>query len=449
MKSIVAVNTQLPTIDSYLSYKSGGSLRDHDIAIFDPAFPNLSRVNFSGGGSCIDIEDSKSLRSAMSHWSEEIRGALQAGKTVFFLLNEFEKDSAATGYTSKGRNQMTYSAQEIDNYQVLPFRLTAKNAKGRRIVTVDKTYQPFLSSLGEIAGYKVILGENSGTPIFATKDGAAVGSIYKPSGATGHLVLLPHFNLLENNKTRAKWTEESLRLSHAIVGQLVAIDKVLRKDAAATPPPEWIKHSRVPQGIATLDAKISSLEKEIAELEAQKDRTFQEKEDLLSFSRLLFENGHALETAIEEALRVLGFTVGNFRSDDLEIDHIIVGPSGIRMIGESEGKDNNPIDISKFRQLESNIQEDFQRDIIDAPAKGVLFGNGFRFTAPQDRPDQFTAKCITNAKRLQTALIKTCDLYDAVIYALDNPDDEGFREACRSAIENSAGDVVVFPANRL
>src|SRR5690606_29832500 len=100
---------------------------------------------------------------------------------------------------------------------------------------------------------------------------------------------------------------------------------------------------------------------------------------------------------------LLGFTVENYRAGDVEIDHIFVGPSGVRMIGESEGKENSSVDITKFRQLESNINEDFQREEVNTPAKGVLFGNAYRFTEPALRADHFTAKCLTNAKRLGTA----------------------------------------------
>ncbi|BAQ44246.1 hypothetical protein [Methylobacterium aquaticum] len=114
----------------------------------------------------------------------------------------------------------------------------------------------------------------------------------------------------------------------------------------------------------------------------QKENYEAKKLDLLEFSHLLYETGKRLELAIEKALRLMGYNVETLRIGDLEIDHVIVGPSGIRMIGESEGKDNSAIDVTKFRQLESNIGEDLEREEITEPAKGVLFGNGFRLTPP-------------------------------------------------------------------
>jgi hypothetical protein len=175
------------------------------------------------------------------------------------------------------------------------------------------------------------------------------------------------------------------------------------------------------------------------------DAELSAKDELSEFEHLLYENGTALELGIEKALKLLGYSVQTLRIGDLEIDHVITSPEGFRMIGESEGKDSSPVDIWKFRQLESNIQEDFQRDEIDVAAKGILFGNGFRFTEPHLRETQFTPKCLTNAKRLGTALIKTDDLYRVAVHLVDHPDDDAFIKACRAAIEGTAGEIVVFP----
>jgi hypothetical protein len=300
--------------------------------------------------------------------------------------------------------------------------------------------------MSEVASYRVIFEKAIGKAIYSTRDGAIVGSIVRVSDLPGHLVFLPYFSLYDFDKSsREKWSAKATQVSHGIIAQLIAIDKTLREQSASTPAPQWVVSAPTPTVVTAIDAAVSVIDAEIEELLARKEEQLKEKEGLLSFTRLLYEKGEALETAIEKGLKVLGFDVESYRDGDFEIDHIIVGPSGVRMIGESEGKDTSAIDISKFRQLESNINEDFQQDSVQEPAKGVLFGNGFRFTEPKDRAEQFTAKCLTNAKRLGTALVKTSDLYEAVIYVLDHPDDEDYRAACRSAIEDTHGEIVVFP----
>jgi hypothetical protein len=446
MKAIVSINTVLPTVPNVAKYLSGESLRDYDIAIFAPGFPYLDRINFSGGGSCLTIESTRTIVAAMKHWAGEIDGALKAGKTVFVLLDEHDEDSGASGYETKAKNR-TYNTFNLNNYQALPAPIKVRNTKGKQLTLLDPSYRGLLDALKEVSSYKVILEEKSGDAILGTRDGAVVGSIARLVGMSGHLVLLPYFDLSEyGTNAGERWSAKATKVSQAIVAQLVAIDRALTTGARGTPPPDWLAEVAAPQAIRSVEADVKALDAKIADLGKKKERHLRERDRLLAFSRLLYENGKELEAAIEEALKVLGFAVENYRKGDLEIDHIIEGPSGIRMIGESEGKDTSAIDIAKFRQLESNINEDFEREEVVEPAKGVLFGNDHRLTRPQDRTQPFTDKCLTNAKRLGTALVRTADLYGAVVNALDRPDDETFREACRHAIETTRGEVVAFPS---
>jgi len=50
----------------------------------------------------------------------------------------------------------------------------------------------------------------------------------------------------------------------------------------------------------------------------------------------------------------------------------LVSPEGDRYIGEAEGKENKAVNIDKLGQLERNIQEDFARDEVQEPARGIL-----------------------------------------------------------------------------
>ena len=122
----------------------------------------------------------------------------------------------------------------------------------------------------------------------------------------------------------------------------------------------------------------------------------------------------------------------------LELDQVIVGPEGERYVGETEGKDKSAINIEKFRQLESNIQEDLQRKEVTNPAIGILFGNGFRITHPEKREEQFTEKCIKNAERVNAILVRTSDLFKAAKYIREY-NDEKFAEKCRETISKSRG----------
>jgi hypothetical protein len=451
MKSIVCVNTAIPTVDNVLSYVSDGSLRDYDIVVFDPELPWESRINFDAGGSCISIEGAARLNKSMLHWSRELRDALAAGKTVFVLLCPSKDDQVAVGSTMTSKNHRAYQTTTINNYSIVPGKLRVRNARGRGIGVKDSAYKGLYDAIREIVEYRVVFESSpSMHTVFTAKDGTAVGGVLRFQEDPGSLVLLPYFNF-ENDEFTAiandeeVWTKKALNTGHALVRQLVAIDRMLGGSVELTPPPEWLSAIEMPKAVAQIEAEIAQIDVEIEKLRQQRDEQSLHKANILEYSHLLYETGKPLERAIEKALRLLGYTVETLRIGDLEIDHIVVGPSGKRMIGESEGKDTSAVDISKFRQLESNIGEDFEREEVDEPAKGLLFGNGFRLSDPKERPEQFTRKSLTNAARLGSALIRTADLYAVALHLLDHPDDDAFRTACRVAIEETAGGIVAFP----
>jgi hypothetical protein len=445
MKSIVTINTGLPTVENTMDYFSGESLQDYDIAVFDPQWPWVGRIEMSDGSSIMSLNGTEKIQSAMVHWATEMKHALAAGKTVFIILNEHKTDFGTSGSTYV-KGSRTYNTFEISNYDSLPLKIKVRNAKGQQILAADPAYRGMLETIKKIARYKVIVDPQIGKKILSTKDGLQIGAVVKIDDRPGNIVLLPFFDLfLLNEEGRDDWTDEDIKHSRAIVNQLLAVDKTLGQNDGRTPPPNWIETVAKPKEILDIEFSISKIDAKIQSLNGSKETAIRTKEDLLEFSHLLYENGKSLEAAIERSLKLIGYKTENFRSGDLEIDHVITSPEGIRMIGESEGKDTTAIDISKFRQLESNINEDFQREDVSVPAKGVLFGNGFRFTRPDKREMQFSQKCLINAKRLGTALVCTTDLYNAIVSVLNNPQDEAFKKACRDAIENAIGEVVEFP----
>lgn len=448
MKSIATVNIEIPTVRPVIDYDSGSSLNDYDIIFFNPTFPYYSREHFSAGGSCISIESSRQAQSSIRHWSSEIQQALAQGKTIFFLLSEYQVDQIATGSTLT-KNQRTFHTSSINNYSVLPISLVPRNSNGSKINLKDSRFTDLFKTLKDEMQYKVILPENTGVPIFTSNgDVGLLGSLLHVEGMPGNLILLPYFDIsneVKELKTKTVWNKKALGIATSLIKQFTSIDNQLRKQSEATPKPEWVSEQPEPGVTLAINRQIEETAKKISTLKAKGEALRSDYEKSLSYQALLYETGAALEQVIEQTLELLGYNVSNFRSGNLEIDHIIVGPSELRMIGESEGKDTSAVGISKFRQLESNIGEDFERDEVSAPAKGIIFGNGFRFTRPSDREIQFTDKCITNAKRLGTALVQTSDLYPIAVHIIDNPEDEKFRQACRDALESTVGEVVSFP----
>ncbi|QKZ14192.1 hypothetical protein [Spirosoma sp. KUDC1026] len=145
-------------------------------------------------------------------------------------------------------------------------------------------------------------------------------------------------------------------------------------------------------------------------------------------------------------MKILGYSAEGFDDGRLELDQIIISPEGDRFIGECEGKDTKDIDVSKFRQLQDALNEDFAREEVSEKAYGILFGNPQRLTSPFERTLDFTDKCKRGAEREKIALIRTADLFNAAQYVTEFKD-EAYKVQCRQAIREQLGSVVVFPAH--
>jgi len=441
----------MPTLE-FISYTKERSLQDFDFAIFSPDLPYFSRIAFSNGGSAISMDGTRRLQKAMNHWSTELRVALKAGKTIFFVAGKPETDQAVVSSSSPRKNENHYSTQTVKSYSVLPEDLKDRSSFGHKLRCRGVLLADFLESLSGVIEYRAVFGAKfeKNTEI-CTKDGATVGGVVSLKDYPGSIVVLPYFDFTGPDFVETgmageeEWTDKALELSHVLVAQLAAIDKSLRRSKDETPPPVWVESQRLPSIIADLESSMSEIQENIDRLSGDLAQKRAERDDVLVIRNLLFENGPILEDAINKALRLIGFEVGPFRSGDLEIDHVITSPEKERMIAETEGKNSSAIDIKKFRQLESNIGEDFERDEVEYPAKGILFGNGFRLIDPNEREDEFTAKCYTNARRLGSALVRTSDLYQVAVYVIDHPDDEEFKAKCRAALSQTSGGVVEFP----
>ncbi len=152
-----------------------------------------------------------------------------------------------------------------------------------------------------------------------------------------------------------------------------------------------------------------------------------------------------MESAVIQALKILGYSAEGYDDGKLELDQVINSPEGTRYIGECEGKDSRDIDITKFRQLQDALNEDFEREEVTEKAFGILFGNPQRLESPSNRTLDFTDKCKRGAEREKIALIKTADLFKVAKYLLEN-EDEPYRKLCREEIHNQLGKVVKLPA---
>jgi hypothetical protein len=455
-KKILTVGLQLASNDaSYESFASKTSLLDWDIVLFRPIFNALVHTEYPNpqynGKPSLTDEASFTVKEACDHWHREIRQAVQYGKTVVVFLPPITEVYVATGqrsYSGTGRSRsVTRHVDLLTNYAALPFNLVPVNSKGSamKLAAGAEVLAPYWTEFGPESEFKVILTNRTDASITTKAGNKAVGALLRFKEASGTVVLLPDIEFQREGflNSRDNWTPAAKQFAARMISALVALDGALKQSADVTPEPDWAgdpTFALVKE--LTLRSELLEAERQLHAAQLRKDEVQDRLKEAGQLRALLYEKGKPLERAILEALRLLGFEAAPFRDANSEFDVVFKCPEG-RLIGEVEGKDTKAINVDKLRQLAMNVQEDLQREEVDKPAKGVLFGNGYRLSVPSLREPQFTDKCQTAAKSSNFALVATSDLFNAAQYAANSSDAE-YARRCRDALLRSVG-IVALP----
>jgi hypothetical protein len=461
-KSIITVNFEIPGLsDKCVSLSSDQSLFDYDIIVFNPEiseFLTWQTESFQGKPS-LNEHTSFRLRESASRWRQALRDAFDHGKTVFIFMPEV-KDVylfSRSESSGSGRNRLTTNFLDpFNNYSMLPLRFSELVSMRGKEMRPAKDLGPltqYWAEFGPLSSYEVYFSCDALIPILVTRTGnkPVAGLIQsKAESAKGSLVLLPMLRYDQEDFVEVKgeesfWTKRGLAFGQKLIHSLTAIHGILRADRQKTPPPKWAASAayRFPvereleTSITGVTIEIEKLQKKKLELHVQLAR-----EQILR--SLLYEKGAMLEEAILEALGLLELKANKFKDSESDFDVVFTWKNH-RFLGEAEGKDNKAINIDKMSQLERNLSEDFRRDDVTAHAKGILFGNAFRLQEPSKRPDYFTDKCMTAAKRIGAALVRTPDLFYAVKYVKESGD-TSYAQSCVQSMLRAEGSIVQFPA---
>jgi hypothetical protein len=322
--------------------------------------------------------------------------------------------------------------------------------------TGSEILSSYWKNFESISVYNCLMNKNPDVDLIVTRDQSySTGKIQRDVKSGGALILLPDIDLFGNfyeevevqedghTVTEMHFSDDARAFSLKLVAEVIAIDKALSSNTANTPEPNWSQSadfSTTKEKEVT--DKIGKVEQRLAQLEEEKSALASELQAASNLKKLTYETGKPLEGAIREALEILGFSAENYRDSNSEFDVVFESGEG-RFIGEAEGKDSKPINITKLRQLALNVHEDLSRDEVSKPAKAVLFGNGMRLTQPKERGIQFTEKCIQAATETNIALVATTDLFRVAKHISDS-NDEDFKAACRAALISQVG-IVSFP----
>jgi hypothetical protein len=439
------------------SFTSKTSLLDWDIVLFKPQISDfITYSDYFQGKPNLSESASFQLKECCEHWRREIKQAVETGKTVIIFLPRLEEVYVDTGertYSGTGRNEKTTRhVEEYNNYQAIPAVLVLVTATGTSMklsARGSEILAPYWAEFESVSQYEVILTDSTVPACILTRTGdKVVGTLNRSKSSAGTLLLLPSIefypdNFVKKEGDKQTWTSAAEQFAGRMVSTVVALDKALRTRAEVTPEPAWATEARFALGTErSLSVQLLDAERDVEKAQKHKEQLAEELRFAGAYRSLLFEKAKPLENVIIDALRLLGFTAAPFKESDSEFDVVFESAEG-RLIGEAEGKDNKAVNVDKLRQLSMNIHEDLQRESITAPAKPVLFGNGFRLQPLSERGDPFTEKCHRAAATSSTALVFTPDLFWPVQYLFSNPDAE-YARACRQTLLSSTGRVA-FP----
>ncbi len=459
-KKIVTIGFELADENiEQIKFSSKSSLMDWDIVLFKPNISDYIHNGYGGdnyqGKPCLGDDLSFRLKESCEHWRREIKEAVESGKTIFVFLNKLESVYVATGEmrtSGTGRNQKeTRIVTEYSNYSSLPLPAKYVVSEGRKM-NLNHIYKDILHDYWEVfeekSFYNVYFPENlSGASIITKTGNKAVSLVLRGENSNGALMLLPDIEFEDNSFFESNESEEIFfskegqNFSSSLISAIVDIDKKLRSAGELTEMPDWAKADEfILEKERKLQHKLLVVETSVEKAQKEKEKVINELSESRKLRALLYETGKPLEAAVLLALETLGFSVKQVHNNNSEFDVVVESNEG-RLIGEVEGKDNKAINITKLRQLSLNIHEDLDQEDVKSPAKGILFGNGYRLKKLEDRKELFTKKCITSAETTSIGLLATSDLYVMAKHFVDYPDNK-FAKECRELLINKVGIII-------
>jgi len=452
-KKIISIGFDIASDDAeYISFDSKISLLDWDIIIFFPDisfYYELTDDTFQGKPALSETFY-VTLKQLAEHWRREILTAFNSNKTIIIILNELQEiyiDSGERKYSeADSASKVTRLFDSYSNYDSIPLKLKPVNITGKsmKLAKNSEIISGYWKEFSHLSEYKVIIEGKLTGPLVLTEEEKMVGAYAKNKSTNGAIILLPFLNFNKDISLGQKFLESIVEIDEVSKHSVALIDKISKQPPDLLAIPNWVKDSQfeLPKEIK-YKRQLLKIDSKIKEIQQEKEKIKSEILQAGFYKRLLYEKGKALERAILNSLKLLGFESLTHRDSEPAFDMVFQSEQG-RFIGQVEGKDNEAIGFEKLKQLAMNILEDYAREEVDNMAKGILFGNAYRLQEINTRSDFFTTKCVIAATRNRIALVRTPDLFGVVKYLSDN-NDINYAKKCREAILQSEGEIVTFP----
>lgn len=423
IQTVLSVEHQMPGDKiTNAGYDDRKSVLDYDLLIIGTDEPWYIGQGASTYRGLTCLSDNTSGRHAknVKFWRKEIEVAFTNNIPVVYIIgkkSEFYYDTGETQTSGTGRNaKVTRLVNITSNYALLPNNLKLEDTSGSkfRAAACATFTDDLIKSCGDNTKYFARLTAGILKPLFVTERGNHLVGGYVERQKGGLALVFPKTDFCHDEQlystrssytSQVKWTEAGHNYGNRYLASLIKIVKEIKKDNNLNPQPEWVGESSKfdTKEEIKIAEEVELLENEILKLTQQVAAKHQKSAELGKYKGLLYLSGKPLEILVREAFEVIGFEVKHFQNNESEFDAIL-NFQKTEFLVEVEGKDNKAIDISKMRQLESNIQEHFAlAETIDY-AKGVLVGNPMRKIPLSHR----TISLLKNALPQQTEQMLLC-----------------------------------------
>ena len=434
-----------------VSFYEAPSFSDYDVVLIDPSGVSSAWEGLAPQAdgtllthSLYDSGFGMGLTNMMARRAEEAKLLLVVTKGILVcLLRQKGPILNFTRYIGS-----TKYAQEISRYTWLPSReythlhervdtfdgkMRTKAEKhllsgstfnpsprvGRVMGEIDRAhpFHQYFSVLGSEIQFEGVIADSGllrfGRPIAKTKVGETVG-FDLPFGE-GRIIFLPPF---ADSADKEK-----------VQGILV---DCIRKSLEWRQPlamPAWLGKYTLP-GEIEVKQEVDGIHGEMVALEKKMEKIQTRGRRLEALKSILYEQGKfGLEPPIRQAFSLLGFTVLDPEEYDEDYD-LYIKEKDLEIIGEIEGTEKQ-VNLGKFRQLLNYVVD---RTSEGKNCKGILAGNGFIGSDPDERGEQFTDAAIRNCRKQKYCRISTYELFKAVRAVLSDPENGALKKSIKEQI---------------
>ena len=428
---ILSIGCPLPNVavDNY-NPLTAPSYNDYDALVIDPLSITRAARDLAEEGTEFQAFDDRPILNAptsatavsaadqLRRRADETRRLLESGGLVIVLARPDAIQGGILGF------------EGLDRYHWLPAPggiawgppyLKPAEGKTVRIAYEDHPFAAVLREFRKDVGYRAIFDDRqaevrrAGRVVAVGGSGVPIAMDFSVLG--GRVVFLPVL-------------AESPYANRGELAQAI-VDACVRLSGAefAAEAPFWSRAQALP-GLEQLEAELEEAEAAASESKAHVDAVRERHDTLARHRRLLWEDGQVFQSAVVEALRLLGFAVEHTAGEPITLEH-----EGTKAFVEVESARDQVVEwpyIRLQRRLEERLLQQSEQ------LKGIIIANGYREKDPEDREDELSNPLKIAAENYGYSLLTTRTLFELIKRTLAGADDATLL-SIRRRITNGAG----------